>query len=256
MKPTLFIGSSVEALPVAYAIQQELEFSTEPTVWSQGIFDLSKSTLQSLIESLDRFSFAVFVFQGDDLLKLRDSEQQSVRDNVLFELGLFIGRLGESRTFFIVPRGEESLRIPTDLLGISHGSYDPNRGDGNLRAALGPACSQIRQAIQKQSCPPKLRELTSELTPRLHRLYMNNILSATNASELPPVDQLSSMSVDELEILNSMASETALSLPFNVTAVPISAALEVAHDETTKTMFWLNELEKLRQSLDELEKRE
>jgi len=97
MKPSIFIGSSVESLSVSHAIQQELEHVFEPTVWTQGIFDLSKSTLNSLLDALDKFEFAVFVFQPDDLTILRGVANLTVRDNVLFEMGLFLGKLGQDK---------------------------------------------------------------------------------------------------------------------------------------------------------------
>jgi len=71
MRHKLFIGSSVEGLPVAYAVQSNLEHGFEATVWTQGVFELSKVTLESLIEALDTFHFAVFVFTADDILILR-----------------------------------------------------------------------------------------------------------------------------------------------------------------------------------------
>jgi hypothetical protein len=72
-----------------------------------------------------------------------------VRDNVVFELGLFAGRLGIERTFIVMPDDGKDMRIPTDLTGVTPGKYDATRKDGNLVAALGPFCNQVRRAIQK-----------------------------------------------------------------------------------------------------------
>ncbi len=148
MKPRIFIGSSVEGLSVAYAIQQNLTHDTEPTVWDQGIFDLSKTTIESLTKAITESDFGVFVFSPDDITKMRGSEFNSIRDNVIFEFGLFTGQLGRDRVFFVRPN-DFDLHLPTDLLGITPGTYDPHREDGRLQAATGPACNQIREAIKK-----------------------------------------------------------------------------------------------------------
>jgi CAP12/Pycsar effector protein, TIR domain len=150
VKPNLFIGSSTESLDIAYALQENLEPSAEVTVWTQGIFELSKYTLESLLDALDVADFGVFVFSADDLSVIRGKEKGTVRDNVLFELGLFIGRLGKDRNFVILPRGhEETLHLPTDLLGLTPALYEPNRQDQNLRAALGPASSKLSRVLSK-----------------------------------------------------------------------------------------------------------
>lgn len=149
MKRRLFVGSSVTSLKVAYAIQENLEYDFEVTVWNQGIFDLSKVTIESLFEALDDFDFAAFVFTPDDILTMNNEEKRVVRDNVLFELGLFFGRLGRERAFIIQPRDIKDFRIPTDLLGLTPAHYKADREDGSLVAALGPACEKIRRAALK-----------------------------------------------------------------------------------------------------------
>jgi predicted nucleotide-binding protein len=148
--PTIFIGSSTENLHLAYAVQHGLEHVSLPTVWTQGIFTLSQSTLSSLLRALDRHQYAVFVFSPDDVTHLRNNEVSTVRDNVIFEFGLFIGRLGISNCYFIVPRGIQELHLPSDLAGITPASYDSTRPDGNWQAALGPAIYQITQALNQQ----------------------------------------------------------------------------------------------------------
>jgi hypothetical protein len=147
MKPSLFIGSSVEGLPIANAIQQNLEHDCNPNIWSQGIFQLSSTVLDDLLAAIKTYHFAIFVFTPDDLIKIRDNTIATVRDNIVFELGLFFGGLGKERVFYVKPRGGE-LQIPSDLLGITPGTYDEQRDDQNLMAALGPFCNQVREKFK------------------------------------------------------------------------------------------------------------
>jgi tetratricopeptide (TPR) repeat protein len=150
-KPRAFIGSSVEGLSVAYSVSQNLLHDVEATVWSQGVFELSSTSIESLTKVLETSDFAIFVFTPDDQVKLRGQVSPSVRDNVLFEMGLFLGKLGRERVFFLVPDGIE-LHIPTDLLGVTPAKYQTDRSDKNMDAATGVACNQMR--IQIKNLPP------------------------------------------------------------------------------------------------------
>jgi len=155
MKPVLFIGSSSESLDVAYAVQQNLEDCAQVIVWTQGLFGLSKYSLESLFDTLDETEFGLFVFAPDDEIKIRGQVMGITRDNVIFELGLFIGRLGRERTFIIMPKDSGDLHLPSDLMGIATAKFakPDNPKPIFLRAALGPACNEIRQLIQQASTP-------------------------------------------------------------------------------------------------------
>ncbi|MFZ2028990.1 MAG: nucleotide-binding protein [Vitreimonas sp.] len=147
MKPQVFIASSSENLDLAYAVQEGLDRDAECTVWTQGIFTLSRPALASLQDALAENDFGVFVFSPDDISVIRDEAKRVVRDNVIFELGLFAGRLGPERCFVFTPLGVSDLHLPSDLIGITPAEYEPERQDGNLIASLGPACNRVRRTI-------------------------------------------------------------------------------------------------------------
>jgi hypothetical protein len=157
-KPKLFIGSSSENVEISYAVQENLEQDFEVTVWNQAVFELSRSTLESLDEKAGDYDGAAFIFSPDDVAQVRGEAKNVIRDNVIFELGLFIGRLGRERTFMIIPRGTESLHLPSDLLGIAAATYDGSRSDGNWKASLGPACNQIRNAFKSSEARSKRKK--------------------------------------------------------------------------------------------------
>lgn len=157
MKPRLFIGSSSESLYLANALHANLDNDALVTVWDQGIFELSKVTLESLIDALDKFDAAVFIFSPDDTARLKGKEVVTVRDNVIFEFGLFLGRLGRESTFFVMPKNTPDMHLPTDFLGITAATYDANRADGNHQAALAVACEKIRKKLRLQRDNPYLR---------------------------------------------------------------------------------------------------
>jgi hypothetical protein len=147
-KPALFVGSSVEGLEVAHSVQEILEFDCEAAVWTQGVFQPSRMTLADLYVRTRRTDLALFVFTPDDVAVIRGKTTAVPRDNVIFELGLFLGALEPDRCFILQPRGAD-LHLPTDLLGVTPLTYSTDRHDRNLLAALGPACNQLRRAFRR-----------------------------------------------------------------------------------------------------------
>jgi len=147
--PRIFIASSSERLNVAYTIQELLEYDGEVTVWTEGTFKPSSYTLDDLLNAVEYHQFGVFVFLPDDRIAIRGKDMPAVRDNLIFEFGLFAGAHGRQHCFFVHSRGTELARLPTDLAGMVPLSYAADRTDNNLLAALGPACNQIRRAIEE-----------------------------------------------------------------------------------------------------------
>jgi predicted nucleotide-binding protein len=144
-KTRVFIISSVEALPIARAVQNAFEHDPfTVVVWTDGVFRASQYPVESLEQQLDQSDFAIAIAQPDDLSEVRDQVRPTPRDNVIFELGFFMGRLGRHRSLLLEPRGEE-VKLPSDLTGITAVGYryDPK----NVAAAMGPACNRLRDVI-------------------------------------------------------------------------------------------------------------
>jgi len=146
-RPSVFVGSSTEGLKIAKALQVLLEHPCEVTIWSQGVFGLSQGTLESLVLALDEYDFAILVLTADDLITSRESSTAAPRDNVLFELGLFMGGLGRNRTFIIYDRTAD-LKLPSDLAGVSAATFEPH-ASGNLQSALGAAATRVEEQIAR-----------------------------------------------------------------------------------------------------------
>jgi len=147
MKPKVFIGSSREGLDIANALHANLIREAECTVWPNGVFQISGATIHTLIDTLRNSDFGLFVFSEGDLSVMQGQQNPVVRDNVVFELGLFIGRLGVERCFIIIPDHVTNLRLPTDLMGVLPVQYDANRADKNWLAATDSVCMQIRAKL-------------------------------------------------------------------------------------------------------------
>ena len=146
MAPQVFVASSTESLRFAEAIQQNLEPDLEVTVWKQGIFSANRATIDSLLSELGKFDLAIFIFSADDVTLMRDQTKQTSRDNVVFELGMFIARIGKDRTFVLTPHGVPDFHLPTDLVGIRPLTFYPNRD--NPHSAVGAACTEVRRAAK------------------------------------------------------------------------------------------------------------
>ncbi|MDP2859196.1 MAG: nucleotide-binding protein [Bacillota bacterium] len=131
-KPLVFVGSSAEALSVASELHRQLQRRRLVScLWTDGVFRASKTAIESLVELAGSADFACLVLSPDDITTSRGRTQYSARDNVTFELGLFIGALGRERVFILKPKNLD-VRIPTDLLGVTWLEY--NRG-GALKMA-------------------------------------------------------------------------------------------------------------------------
>ena len=145
-RPVLFVGCSAESIPIAYTIQEELKCDPiDVTVWTDGVFTASTFPIESLEQVLRSVDFAALVLSPDDTVVSRGTMTHAPRDNIILELGLFMGALGHSLTFLIYPR-DIDIKIPTDLAGITPLTYSPET-ESDASKEMASVCSQMRTSI-------------------------------------------------------------------------------------------------------------
>jgi hypothetical protein len=145
--PRLFISSSPKGLEVAEYLQQALEGHCEATLPEQGVFVLGQSPLESLASACKHSDFAAFVLTPDDMFTKRGYRKRAPRENVLFEIGFFMGGLGRHRTFIVYCHEDESA-LPSHLRGVTLATFR-KRVDENMEATISPVAIKIREAIEK-----------------------------------------------------------------------------------------------------------
>jgi len=149
-RPVVFLGSSKESITVVRAIQSELrydDFIVRP--WTcPRVFGASRYPMEDLEQQLRTSDFAVLVLGPDDVVLSRHQISSAPRDNVIFELGLFMGALTRDRTFIALPHGEE-LKIPSDLLGLTPLTYLPGTPH-TLSERIGPMCNELRSIVSEK----------------------------------------------------------------------------------------------------------
>jgi CRP/FNR family transcriptional regulator, cyclic AMP receptor protein len=147
--PILFLGSSVEGLPVANEIVSGLKHANViPRIWSTpGIFSPGGVSIDVLLKEVDNSDFSAFVFGPDDKIASRGVKYFGPRDNVVFELGLFMGRLDRTRSF-IIKEHSTQIKIPSDLLGVTPITYVSKAGQ-DLPTTIRPVCIELESIVMQ-----------------------------------------------------------------------------------------------------------
>lgn len=118
----VFIASSRRHIDIANATKNHLEGEHDVRVWDETTFGSGEYTLESLLKEVGVSDFGVFTFAPDDIVTTSSGNASAVRDNVVFELGLFMGRLGRERCAVIVPNVDDFKQI-SDLKGVTCHRY-------------------------------------------------------------------------------------------------------------------------------------
>lgn len=176
MKRRLFIGSSKKSQSVADSIKKGIDASCldwlEVQVWADSdVFEMGRGTLESLVKASHEFDYGVFVAAKDDVVFKKRVLRWTARDNVLFEIGLFIGSLGLNRAFVV-----STTSLPSDLNGVTTLRYRGKQLNGKTILKIVEALENSRQSFplgHKQSSALAYGYYNNFLVPTL-RDYLRN----------------------------------------------------------------------------------
>jgi len=89
--------------------------------------DQGRTIIEKFEDYASEVGFAVVLLTPDDLAgaAAMPSQTSRARQNVIFELGYFVGKLGRGRAC-LLRKGE--VEIPSDLYGVIYSEMDPREG--------------------------------------------------------------------------------------------------------------------------------
>lgn len=142
-----FIGTSREYLEICNKLVKELDEVLKKKTGLQfnfikwcNAFNGGDFTLNTLLKYTSDCQCAIFILSPDDFAKVRKQNYFLPRDNVLFESGLFMGKLGTIRTCLIkvdeekIYKGRQlPLRILSDIEGLTILSCFVEKENGCIR---------------------------------------------------------------------------------------------------------------------------
>jgi len=169
-KSRVFIGSSSECKPFLDALYVELERDFDLYPWDYNFFQPSSFALEDFEKKAKQFDFAIFILHPDDYTISRENIMATTRDNVIFEIGLFIGAIGRKNVLllepFLAPNNDltiktpqdtyissydVAMKLPTDVLGITTIKYDYSAGAKSMYGAAIRIKTYISSCCQSEN---------------------------------------------------------------------------------------------------------
>jgi hypothetical protein len=193
----IFIGSSSENREVVGALEAVLgkarraTFQIDPARWDEGVFKLSAAYIESLEGELDLADFAILVLTPDDVTRFRETDVRTPRDNVLFELGLFMGRLQRERCFMLYAR-DDKPKLPSDLLGIKAATYK-QVDSAHLEEALLPVCKQVLDAVAEVLERPSVSSFIGQIAGEWWERIQTKSESELSFFTIRPIEKYQSL---------------------------------------------------------------
>ena len=113
-------------------LTKELDLKTKVMMEEPGA---TMTLIEKFERIADKCAFSVVIMTGDDRLVEQSSGKNIIRarQNVIFEIGYFLGRLGRDKRIAILIERPEDIDIPSDLLGIGYIAITPDLAETKLK---------------------------------------------------------------------------------------------------------------------------
>lgn len=149
--PRVFVIGTAEGTEISDKVVKAMASDDlQVTPWNDpDFFRAGDLTLDRLEQSLELFDFAIAIVTSDDITISRGAASYSVRDNVMFELGLFMGQLGRQRTLILRPPDPKNRdftllnKSTSDLSGLGEIRY---KNDDELIEKLEATAKRFKRA--------------------------------------------------------------------------------------------------------------
>jgi hypothetical protein len=153
--PRIIVFSSGKTDRVADGVRENLSrehggVRYDVDVWKDGYFNENNVLpLNTFLKKLLCYDVAALVL-GNDELRRKDATRKQAewvpRDNVIFELGAAMARMGTRKTFILTPR-EPKVVLPTYFSGLNPLIYESRVATDPI-GGTGAACAIIRETLR------------------------------------------------------------------------------------------------------------
>lgn len=147
MKPKIFISSSAKGMEFVNALTEKLSKAADPIVWSANELSLSGNIIEKLNEYIEESNYGVFFIAPDELSENNDGHINIVKENILFELGLWLGKKGKDSMVIVAPDNIKNNIFPSDIKILKNKYYSVNKNDLNKKGAVESTFDIINKEI-------------------------------------------------------------------------------------------------------------
>jgi hypothetical protein len=212
---TIFIASATEDASVMMLVVESIinanhsksaPFFLQPVPWNKTEWTLNQANLHSIIEFPKKYDYGCFLFTPTDTVISRNLKSFRVRDNVIFEFGLFVSQNDGLKKSFIIHPDESNLKLASDLSGIVTAKYFHSEDQQSLSTNIGIAVETIFKAVEKHE-NEKIERSEKAVSTSIASLRAK--LQKTKATQQPEIilNALKDLAETKAQALNQTTTE-------------------------------------------------